>query len=106
MRLSTPLFSVPSVNPSVQKPAIPVASQREGGGGGVKRSQLRGLERSISGLSQLSLVGEYVIGTLTNGQTIKVPKNFSRTEIESEFRRLVKLRLHHNEVPTQGPARP
>ncbi len=104
MRLSTPLFSVPPVTQSVQKPAIPVASQREGGG--VKASQLPRLENSISGLSQLSLVGEYVIGTLTNGQTIKVPKNFSRTEIESEFRRLVKLRLHHNEVPTQGPARP
>jgi hypothetical protein len=104
VRLSTPLFSMPPVTQPVQKPTESVASQREGGG--IKTSQLRGLQNSIDQLSTLKLVGEYLIGTLNNGKTISVPKNLSRTEMERELRRQVKLRLHHNEVPTLVHAHP
>lgn len=103
MRLSTPLFTMPPVTQSVQKPTAGVALQREGV---LKPSQLRGLKNSIPELSTLRVAGEYVIGTLTNGQTIKVQKKLSRTTIESELRRRLKLLLHHNVVPTQGLARP
>jgi hypothetical protein len=105
VRLSTPLFSVPSMNPSVQKPATSIASQREGGGG-VKASQLRGLPSRFPELDEIKVLNKSIIATFTNGKRLVLSTSLTIKQVVDQLSGHIKRIYHHNEVPTQGHARP
>ncbi len=131
MRLSTPLFSVPSMNPSVQKPAIPVASQREGGGvaSAVDTLRITSSERTaleeLFGFDSMSLNGTFLFivkddfrmsvslphapesleQLRTFLSTLCDPENWQQALNSFKGRASVQLTKLPNQ-PTQGHARP
>jgi hypothetical protein len=131
VRLSTPLFSMPPVTQSVQKPAIPVASQREGGGvaSAVEtlkiNSQMRKTLEELFGFDSMSLNGTFLFivkddfrmsvslphspksleQLRTFLSTLFHPENWQQAMSSFKGKAPIELKtLRHQ--PTQGHARP